>query len=237
MLALMRKRTKVWVGVAVGVALIAASAVGLKLRMGEQTRAAACAAIEDTESRAAAGRARALDRPGELIAFLGDSFTEGMKIDDPLSAYPTVVGDALEVPVLVNGVGGSGFANSGPCPNSTFAERLPAVLEAAPSTIIIQSGLNDLGRDAGGPAADLFDRIESQLPDARIVVLGAFSPPNADPHEVDAFNQAVSKAAAENGAEFVDVSLWNVEYLPDGLHPTEGGHRVIGEAVAAALRS
>lgn len=202
-----------------------------------QVQAKACAAVTDLEANNAERRAAAASATGPKIAFLGDSYTQGQKLDDPLKAFPYVAASALHDAPIVNGRGGSGFVYDGPCADSTFADRVESVLTEKPAIAVVQGGINDLGRDGQEKAAtELLTFMHQRLPEARLVLVGPAAAPGADRAEVDETTEGMRRAAEAVSATFVDLRALPIEFLPDRIHATEAGHRVIGEAVAAAAR-
>lgn len=199
----------------------------------EVTRA--CSTIRETESLYAHQREAAAGSVASL-SVLGDSYTEGLYLGTPMSAFPYVLGEALQKSVAVHGIGGTGYVAGGPCGGQHLATRLEDALSSRPSTLIIQAGINDRGKDGVREAAvSLLDAAKRQAPETRIVVLGPFAPPAAAGAELDEVAESVEAAATEAGVQYVDPSAWKYPLIGDRLHPSESGHQIIGEQLAEAL--
>src|SRR5512139_2255436 len=95
-------------------------------------REAACEYVRGLERSQAGRRALAARRPGPVVAFLGDSYTQGLFLPDPLDAFPYLLADRLDIAPVVDGRGGSGFVSDGACPGTVFADRLERVMAAHP---------------------------------------------------------------------------------------------------------
>lgn len=228
----MNKRWILIVAAVIVLGVLAAGGVFLANRA--QAQAAACAAVTDLEA-ANQDRRDAAKSAGASIAFLGDSYTQGQKLDDPLTAFPYVAAKDLGASPTVNGRGGSGFVFDGPCADSRYADRIKAVLRTEPQTLVIQGGINDLGRGGQEQAArELLTLAERRLPDAKLVLVGPADAPGLDQSEVDQTAEGMRRAAESSGAVFVDLRELPIEFLPDRVHATEAGHAVIGQAVADA---
>lgn len=183
--------------------------------------------IGDARDRLAAGE--------PVVAFYGDSYTQGMAIDDPLDAYPYATAELLDIAPVVDGVGGSGFVAAGPCGDAPLGDRLQSVPSGA-EVVVVQAGLNDLTFDGEREQK----AAESALADAGsrgavVVALGTFTPPGADVEDAVRTSAAIEAAAEDAGAVFVDVADWDFETGTDDIHPTARGHRQIAEQLAPVL--
>lgn len=224
--------------VGTGALLVTGGFLGLKAFHAaeeRERRAASCTLISETESLYANQRKELAGRAPE-VAFLGDSYSEGLYIGTPLEAFPYVLAKELDAAIAVNGVGGSGYVAGGPCGDQQLATRLDAVLQTKPKILVVQAGINDRGKAGVQDAAlDLFERAQEISPRTKVVVLGPFAPAGAAGTELDAVAQDIHAAAQAAEVTFVDPRSWNYPLLPDGLHPTETGHEVIAGKLAAVL--
>lgn len=220
------------------VAVVAVAAAGLGyLYLKHQRAEAACEVITDLEVDYAADRQQALKGPGKAIAFVGDSYTEGQHIDSPLHAYAYVTADELGLRPYVDGRGGSGFINDGPCGHDRLEDRIPDADDVDPAILVLQAGINDLGSSDLTDATAAAIRVAARtVPGATIVVLGSFSPTGVDLQDVRAANEGIAAGAEAEGVQFIDPAEWEFDELPDRIHPSVQGHREIGEALAAALQ-
>lgn len=224
--------------VGTGALLVASGFFGIKAYQAieeRDDRAASCTLISETESLYANQRKELAGRTPE-IAFLGDSYSQGLYIATPIDAFPYIVGKEFGAAIAVNGVGGSGYVAGGPCGGQQLSTRLDAVLKMNPKILVVQAGINDRGKGGVGEAAfDLFERVERASPRTKVVALGPFAPAKAAGTELDSVAQEISAAAKSAGVTFVDPRSWKYPVLPDGLHPTETGHGVIAGKLSAVL--
>lgn len=196
-------------------------------------RATAHADLARLEEAVEGDRDDARSRGGRLIAFLGDSYAQGVCLDSPLSAFPYLCVPVINS-VLVNGRGGSGYSRSGPWPNSTFLERLPVILQMKPDVLVVQGGLNDLGHKG---ARDAVSRFYGAVSGAKIPVfaLGVFTPPRSvDKDQAEAFSSWISDAATSAGALYVPTDGWITSFGEDRYHPDEFGHQQIAARLVEA---
>jgi lysophospholipase L1-like esterase len=224
--------------VLIGAAVVTAGALtagGMFYVNRTQTQTAACSAITDLEAANSSRRLDAAHGSGPKIAFLGDSYTEGQHLDDPLKAFPYVAAAKLGDAPLVNGRGGSGFVYDGPCADSKFLDRVNSVMAENPAIAVVQGGINDLGRDGQEQAArELLSLMHQRLPNAHLILVGPAAAPGVDRAKVDQTTEGMQRAAEAVHATFVDLRNLPLEFLPDKIHATEASHRIIGEAVASA---
>lgn len=213
------KKPLIWALVA---ALVVAAAVaGAWLWKRESKQAVAC---EVVTADAEAGKAFVTIREPVRVAVLGDSYTAGQWLENQRDGWAFQVGD------LVAGVGGTGYVNGGFCGDGTYAERIAAVVDANPETLVIQGGLNDTGKDVTDAADDLLAMVPDEV---RVVVVGPVDAPERDDEaDVDA---TLSTVAGQHGAEYVSALDWDLPFLDDGLHLTEAGHLLFAENVTSHL--
>jgi acyl-CoA thioesterase-1 len=191
------------------------------------------ASLQERCERIAEGSELRRDRvvgSGARVAVIGDSYSQGLGLDDPAASWPS----RLEGRVVVDGFSGSGFSPAASrCRDVAYAERVDRALATDPDLVVLQGGLNDFDVEpldvlAGARAA--LGRVAAHA----VVVVG---PPSA-PRRADAVETVdalLSSAAAEAGVPYVRAADWELEYLPDRLHLTAAGHRAFGDRVAAAL--
>lgn len=202
----------------------------------DNTRTAACDEVNRLEDANASRRASAIDPSKPLIAFLGDSYTQGQKMDDPLDAFPYIAAEIAGDSALVNGRGGSGFVFDGPCADQAFSYRIDSVLSHDFDVLVVQGGVNDLGRSGQDRAArDLLAAVRTHRPNTTVLLVGPAAAPGVSRSEVDATAEGMSRAAETAEASFIDLRDLSIDFLPDGVHPTITGHETIGEAVAKVL--
>jgi lysophospholipase L1-like esterase len=237
----MTRRRRAAVVAAAALVLVAAAGGVVKVRhdrAATDRTARACALVHATTARAAAEQSGRPSGAGDLIAFLGDSYTQGMYLPDPLQAFPYVAAQDRGDRALVDGVGGSGYISQGPCLDGALLNRVDAVTADRPAVVVVQAGINDRLRPAAevtSAAIAVLEAVKVRAPQARVLVVGPFAPPAARGAALDRTAEAVRAAAGSAGATFVDPRAWTFTTLPDQLHPDAAGHRLIGDRLAAVL--
>jgi lysophospholipase L1-like esterase len=185
---------------------------------------------------------RAPTGPAPKAAFLGDSYSGGSAMDSgPAARWPQLLTTDLAWRYLNVNAGGSGFVVRGPS-GTTFGERVPGLVAAAPDIVIVTGGANDASSpraDVAAAAAKVVDDLRAGLPDADIVVLSPFwrSDPGAG---VLAMRDDLREIARSRGLRFVDVTaVFAGEYRAligsDTVHPTDAGQAHIRDVVAPDL--
>jgi acyl-CoA thioesterase-1 len=88
---------------------------------------------------------------------------------------------------------------------------------------------------------NIIDRVEAKYPNAAIVIAGMQVPPNLGPEYTRKFKGMYPELAKENNAELIPYFLDDLggdsELMqPDGIHPTEAGHRLLAEKTWKVLK-
>lgn len=208
--------------------LVAALVVGL-------IYVAATRAIGADTSRCAEFRAESIARAdqvtgsGERVVVIGDSWSVGLGLAEPVRSWPS----RLPGRVHVAGFSGSGFsAKASPCGKVSFADRAPAAVDGA-ALVVVQGGLNDWNR----PRPEIrtgFKRLirtlrADEIP--RIVVVGPAAAPSRAAG-VPRVDKLLSRWSARRGIEYVSTMDLDLPYRRDQLHLTLAGHAEFGDAVA-----
>ena len=212
---------------------------GSAARIGPATAAGPAA----TNARASGSAVRT--RP--VAAFLGDSYTSGYNgAGYGRSGWPAIVSAALGLRSLNRAVPGTGFVNPG-WTGQPIRTQVAAVIRADPRIVILAGGHNDRRFSTAATRAAaiaVVDRIHRALPDAKLVVIGPIWSGDVAPASLLRLRDALRRKAGAVGALFVDPIRggWLAgdakRYIgPDGLHPTNAGHRHIAALVLRALRA
>lgn len=176
---------------------------------------------------------------GPLVAFLGDSLTEGWGLPTD-QAYPAILARELARhgrPIRSLNAGRSG---------DTVAQglaRLPGVLRQGPDVLVVALGVNDALRGMGVEAAER--DLRRILADARarhalVLLAGVEAPPSlATPH-ARRFAAIYARIAADERVALVPDLLAGAaadpaRMFPDALHPNAAGQRQLAENVRPAL--
>ncbi|MEE6280990.1 SGNH/GDSL hydrolase family protein [Georgenia sunbinii] len=125
---------------------------------------------------------------------------------------------------------------------ATTEQMAVAVPELDADVLVILAGTNDAG--AGVPFAQTARNIEAIVANAGVdeVALSAVPPIDAAPQNAVELNADIEELAAAHDWTWVphpSALAEDGEFAPgmanDGLHPTEAGARLIGEAIATAV--
>jgi acyl-CoA thioesterase-1 len=175
------------------------------------------------------------------ILFFGDSLTAGYGLDEE-RAFPTVVQariDSLGMPFEVVNAGLSGETSSG------GLRRIDWLLRRKVDVLVLELGANDALR--GVPLEvtreslqGIVEKIKAKYKDVKIVVAGMEAPPNLGDEYTNGFREIFRDLAKRNDAALIPFLLEGVAgnselNLPDRIHPTEEGHRIVAENVWRVL--
>lgn len=183
--------------------------------------------------------APAVEQQRVRAAFLGDSYTE------PAGSYAMMTSRDMCWSYTGFGQGGTGYDNRGQAEegDSKFLERVPEVVAANPAVVVVQGSTNDISSpNVTNAAESVIDALRAGLPDVKIVLMGPTAPPKFPEADALAVRDQVSAAAANRSVTFIDPIASNfitdpADYLMDGIHPRESGHRAIRAALTAELRA
>jgi lysophospholipase L1-like esterase len=202
---------------------------------------AGCAAAPSVAPSAATPAPGPADAP--LVAFYGDSYTEGMGASSPERRWSTMLSADRGWREYNPSISGLGFVNY----RESFDVDLPSDIVAQhPDIVIVTMGLND-AFSYDMHAAEIKTAIHrdlhllaDELPDARLVVVEPFWWNAEVPPSLEAIAGWVRETAREIGADHIPgASGWiqgrEGEMAADGLHPNDAGYELIYERMDAAL--
>lgn len=176
------------------------------------------------------------------ILFLGNSLAAGFGLDPEL-AFPALIQqkiDSLGWNFNVVNAGLSGETSSG------GLRRIDWLLQRDVDVLFLELGANDGLR--GIPLAltkqnlqAIIARVRAKNPAVKIVIAGMMVPPNLGAEYTRAFRAIFPDLAKRNQAALVPFLLEGVGgvpelNLPDGIHPTAAGHRIVAQNVWKVLR-
>ena len=178
----------------------------------------------------------------ETILFFGDSITAGYGLDEG-RAFPALIQqriDSLGLQYEVINSGLSGETSAG------GLRRIDWVLQQHVDIFVLELGGNDglRGIDPQSTLRNLqgiMDRVKATYPDATIILTGMESPPNMGESYTSEFRSIYGELAEANDVIFLPFILEGVAgdpdlNLPDGIHPTAEGHRILADNVWQVLR-
>jgi len=180
-----------------------------------------------------AARARHVTGAGDRVVVIGDSWSAGLGLAEPVGSWPS----RLDGRVHVAWFSGSGFsAMASPCGRVSFADRAGAAVADGAALVVVEGGLNDWDRSDSEIRAG-YARLMRVLRSAdvpRVVVVGPARAPSRaarTPH-VDALLADLSEQYGVGYVSTVDLDL---DYLGDRLHLTASGHRTFGDHVDSRI--
>jgi acyl-CoA thioesterase-1 len=176
------------------------------------------------------------------ILVLGDSLSAGYGVD-PDQAWPALLqkkidAAGLRFTVVNAGVSGDTTADG--------LQRVDWLLRRKADVLVLELGGNDGLR--GLPVAStqsnlqaIINRFRQKNPAIKVVIAGMKMPPNMGFEYVNAFDKIFASLAAKNQAALIPFLLEGVAgkpdlNLPDGIHPTPAGHKIVAENVWEVLR-
>ncbi|UZD24637.1 arylesterase [Algoriphagus halophytocola] len=206
--------------------------------------ASSCAEKKTETSQAQASKeAEATPETDEkIILFFGNSLTAGYGIEQDL-AFPGLIQDRLdslgkEYKVINGGLSGETTAGG--------VSRLDWFLEDKPDIFVLELGGNDGLRgiaisETKKNLGIIIDKVQEKYPDTEIILAGMQIPPNMGPEYSTRFAEIYPEVAQEQNVTLIPFLLENVGginelNLPDGIHPTEEGHKIVSETVWTYLK-
>ncbi len=184
---------------------------------------------------------RAEEEQGKTILFFGDSLTAGYGID-PEQAFPALIQEKIREKSwrfrTVN-AGVSGETTAG------GLRRIDWVLQRPVDVFVLELGANDGLRGLPLDAAQqnlqaIINRVRMKYPQARVVLAGMQVPTNLGPEYTNRFRSMFATLAQANEVALIPFLLAGVGgdprlNLPDGIHPTPAGHKIVAENVWQVL--
>lgn len=173
----------------------------------------------------------------KTILFFGNSLTAGYGID-PEDAFAGLVQarlDSLGKDYRVINGGLSGETTAG------GLSRLDWFLEEEHFIFVLELGGNDglrgiLPSESKSNLLAIIDKVRAKYPNTTIILAGMQIPPNMGQEYTEEFKAIYPAVAAEKNVTLIPFLLEGVAgnpdlNLPDGIHPTEEGHKIVFETV------
>jgi acyl-CoA thioesterase-1 len=178
----------------------------------------------------------------DTILFFGDSITAGYGLTEE-QAFPAIIQqkiDSLGLDYRVINSGLSGETTAG------GLRRIDWVLQQHVDIFVLELGGNDglRGIDPQNSKENLqgiMNKVVQTYPDAEILLTGMEAPPNMGQAYTSRFREIYSELSNENDVTFMPFILESVAgdpdlNLPDGIHPSEEGHRIVANDLWEYLR-
>lgn len=173
----------------------------------------------------------------KTILFFGNSLTAGYGIeqDDAFAGLTQARLDSLGLNYRVINGGLSGETTAG------GLSRLDWFLEDEPAIFVLELGGNDglrgiLPSESKKNLLAIIDKVRAKYPATKIILAGMQIPPNMGQEYTDEFKGIYPEVAAEKNVTLIPFLLEGVAgnpelNLPDGIHPTEAGHKIVFETI------
>ena len=176
------------------------------------------------------------------VVVLGDSLAAGYGVDSA-EAFPALLQQKISaagLPFKIVNAGVSGDTTAG------GLRRLDWILKRPVDVLLIELGGNDGLRGLAPEATRtnlqaIIDKTRQRQPGARFVVAGMQMPPNLGEEYIRKFERVFPEVAKANHAALIPQLLEGVGgdpklNLPDRIHPTPQGHKLVAETVWKVLR-
>ena len=198
---------------------------------------------EPTQDEATQTEKAVAKKKTKTILFFGNSLTAAYGLDDPTKGFAGLTQkriDSLGLDYKVVNAGVSGETSAGG--NS----RIDWILKQPVDVFILELGGNDGLR--GIPVREtkknlqaILDKVKAKYPDAKLVLAGMQMPPSMGKTYITDFKNVYPELAAKNKLTLIPFLLENVGgeaklNLPDGIHPTIEGHKIVAETVWKTLK-
>ena len=192
---------------------------------------------EKKEAEAAITDSAAVNTVQKTILFFGNSLTAGYGID-PEDAFAGLTQQRLDslgkdYRVINGGLSGETTAGG--------LSRLDWFLEEEPYIFVLELGGNDglrgiLPSESKKNLIGIIDKVRAKYPNTKIILAGMQIPPNMGQEYTEEFKSIYPEVAQEKNVTLLPFLLEGVAgnpdlNLPDGIHPTETGHKIVFETV------
>jgi acyl-CoA thioesterase-1 len=180
--------------------------------------------------------------PPKTLLVVGDSLSAGYGVD-PDEAWPALLqkkidGAGLKFKVINAGVSGNTSADG--------LQRVPWLIQRKIDVLLLELGGNDGLRGLPVTAMRsnlqaIIDRIRQKYPSVKVIIAGMKMPPSMGFEYVDTVDKTFPDLAAKNHAALIPFLLEGVATkpdlnLPDGIHPTPEGHKIVAENAWEVVR-
>jgi acyl-CoA thioesterase-1 len=178
----------------------------------------------------------------KTILFFGNSLTAGYGIEqeDSFAGLTQARLDSLQIDYRVINGGLSGETTAG------GLSRLDWFLEDEPTIFVLELGGNDglrgiLPSESRKNLIAIIEKVQSKYPNTKILLAGMQIPPNMGQEYTDEFKKIYPQIATEKDIALIPFLLEGVAgnpdlNLPDGIHPTEAGHKIVFETIWIYLK-
>jgi acyl-CoA thioesterase-1 len=180
----------------------------------------------------------------KTIIFFGNSLTAayGLNISEGFAGRIEQRLDSLESGYKVIHAGNSGETTAG------GVSRVDWVIARQKTDIfVLELGGNDALRglkvnETEKNLQEIINKVKSKYPDCKIVLAGMYAPTNMGKDYTKSFQVIYPSLAKKNNLALIPFLLEGVGgipklNLPDGIHPTPEGHRIVTENIWKVLKN
>lgn len=178
----------------------------------------------------------------KTILFFGNSLTAGYGLDED-ETFPYLIGGKLEQEGLEYKVVNAGLSGD---TSASGLSRLDWFLEDEPAVFVLELGGNDglRGIDLAETKSNLkaiLTKVRAKYPDTVLILAGMQIPPNMGPEYTQRFAEIYPEVAQEEQVYLIPFLLEGVAgdpdlNLPDGIHPTAEGQKIVAATVWTHLK-
>jgi len=199
--------------------------------------------VEDKNTAKVESEQSAKKADTKNIIFFGNSLTAGYGVD-PSEAFAGLIQEKIDslgwsYHVINAGVSGETTASG--------LSRVEWVVKRQPVEVfILELGGNDGLRGISPTETNknlraIIDKVRTIHPDVEIILAGMMVPPNMGPDYANEFQKLYPAIAEEKKVTLIPFLLKDVGgikelNLPDGIHPTPAGHKIVAKTVWEYLR-
>lgn len=161
-----------------------------------------------------------------VVVVVGDSYSVAPRA----SNWASLLGERMHWTVYAYGVGGTGFANGGPCGGQIFETRVQHAVERQPTLVILEGGLNDVNYSSSDVRKGLEDSLALMRGVIHVAVIGPVSAPaRSGTQRIDGVLRSATELA---GRQYISAQQWRLRFGPDQLHLDAKGYSQFSELVS-----
>ena len=197
---------------------------------------------ENTNQKEQTEKQKPTQNNKKTIVFFGNSLSAAYGIEETKGFVGLITQriDSLSLPYQVVNAGLSGETTAG------GKTRIGWILRQPVDVFILELGGNDALRgidpdEAYSNLKYIIEKVREKYPTSKVILAGMEAPPNLGIDYTSRFREMYPKLAKEYNASLIPFLLDGVGgipelNLPDGIHPTPEGHKILAENVWKVLK-
>ncbi len=198
----------------------------------------------NTAAKQAADKNQSNTAPQKTLIFFGNSLSAafGLNISEGFAGRIEQRLDSLKSGYKVIHAGNSGETTAG------GVSRVDWVISRQKTDIfVLELGGNDALRglkvsDTEKNLQEIINKVKGKYPDCKIILAGMYAPTNMGKDYTKSFQAIYTNLAKKNNLPLIPFLLEGVGgiaklNLPDGIHPTPEGHKIVTENVWKVLKT